>query len=228
MNTNKKYFIAAAVALIILLLMTFSKKNKEPVEPVSVPATAAQTEEITATVTEKTPTPTTTPSPSATPPPPLPPPSKEANVEKVRAFAKATLSSLYAAQRAFHSEKGRYSTDLKALGWAPGDRLLTYKMGFVEAFQPEKKDSGEVPEDMSTDSFMGHVDPDTNKEFAYHRDVQDTIIENYRGLCQDHCTASTDNFEVMLVIPIGKGREDVWLINSNKELRLVKDGTTEK
>jgi hypothetical protein len=161
---------------------------------------------------------------------PLPPPVSPDEIKTLRQQAKATLSGFYSSQRAFYSEFHRYTTDLKAAGWTPNSGAMNYKLGFlVEGSLPasaEADRSMEDPRRMSTDNFDGE-DYTNQERFTYSREIAGVTLQEYAQYCKSGCTADSETFEIMLILPLGDYRHiDVWLINEKKELRHVRDGLT--
>ncbi len=170
-------------------------------------------------------------------PPPWAPPasaspsvvlSEEQIIER-RAQLKASLAGLYTAQRAFHAEFDRYSTDLKALGWSPASPDLPAYIGFMRAFDHASEvnlPDGEVPGRLSTDAFVGSTS-DADRPYRYDSHSQIAVRELERH-CRRGCTASRDRFELISAFNLDADPTlDVWIINESKELVHVVDDERE-
>lgn len=150
-------------------------------------------------------------------------------VEHLRSFAKGSLSAAYTAQRSYMSEFGRFTTDLEGTGWQPIEPIMRFKMGFLEEFIPVTENGHvENPRYMNTDNFVnreaGIGSNDQPYFFKYSPEAEYINLDHFGRYCRQGCTASERDFEMILVLPLGEDKHDVWLINSNKQIELVQDG----
>lgn len=156
------------------------------------------------------------------------------DVKRARTLAKMTLSSMYTAQKAYHSEFGRYTTDLKMAGWMPAEKELVYKAGFVKAYWADPESEFEIDEEdprfMDSDTFAGFTVPseipnEPPSFYSVSEKLKSSRLGDYQQHCKNGCTAGPDHFEILLVMPLQDEKHvDVWLINDKKEIVLVQDG----
>lgn len=160
-------------------------------------------------------------------------PLNEEQIIERRAQIKASLAGLYTAQRAFHAEFDRYSTDLMALGWTPASATLPGYIGFTQAFEgagevdlPGGLPDGEIPTRLSTHSFVDRkADNDRTYRYDSHSNVPISDLDRY---CRRGCSASRDRFEMIAAFNLDADPTlDVWLINESKELIHVVDDERE-
>lgn len=201
----------------VALVFMRTKKSTEVVE--SDPAvTLEPTPTATPEIGNLTPTPTATvsvsPNPAATP--------NAAAIEKARASAKGRLFSAFAALKSYYYQNHRYTTDLDALGLQPMPPM-NYKMGFLREFNSTDLDQYERPTIMNTDKYIGRKIT-VSESFQYTPEADKISLDSLSGFCKHYCTATENDFEIILAYPLGNDRYDVWTINSNKELELVQDG----
>lgn len=156
------------------------------------------------------------------------------DVKRARTLAKMTLSSMYTAQKAYHAEFGRYTTDLKMAGWMPAEKELVYKAGFVKAYWADPESEFEIDEEdprfMDSDTFAGFTVPsevpnEPPSFYSVSEKLKSSRLGDYQQHCKNGCTAGPDHFEILLVMPLQDEKHvDVWLINDKKEIVLVQDG----
>ena len=160
--------------------------------------------------------------------------SKEdlAEIQQRRSNAKFALASGFTAQFAFHAEYERYTTDLKSLGFVPMQNELNYKMGFINQFHPAADDNQSTHEDwdstknLTTDTFIGEPTDKPDQKFTYAPETNAINLHDYARYCERGCTASDQEFEMLVVFPLPHSdRVDVWIVNEKKEIQQVLDGT---
>lgn len=149
-------------------------------------------------------------------------------IEHIRQKVKSLLSGAYASQMAFKAEYDQYVSDIMVAGVSL-DPVVTFKAGFLERSAEPPGMTSQVNIDvrrMNTDSLMGERDEATNEVYEYAPNVQDIDLSAYKGFCKYGCTANKDHFEMMMAVPLGSAEKvDVWIINDQKEIIQVKDGT---
>jgi hypothetical protein len=149
-------------------------------------------------------------------------------VEELRSKTKNFIASLYSSQKAFYAEYNQYITDVIAIGIST-DPVLPFKAGFLESSVELKEISSDANIDvrrLDTDSLVGERDGSINEPIKYAPFVRDIDLSAYKQFCKYRCTADSRNFEMLVAAPLGNGDQvDVWLVNDNKEIILVHDGT---
>jgi hypothetical protein len=153
--------------------------------------------------------------------------------QEIRSSMKVSLAALYAAQKAFYSEFGRYSTDFHALGYSPGGENMQYKTGFLRAYLPKQ---GRSPSEATQGPVLSHDDLDADlrrksssgsagaKGLSFAPGMEYVRLEQAAGFCRDGCTASETGFEILSVANLDQDPDlDVWVINENKEMLHVQD-----
>lgn len=150
-------------------------------------------------------------------------------VQKLRREAMASLKEMYVAEKAYHAEYNRYTTDMMSVTYLPSAREMKFRMGFVDesringAFDPTA--AAEDPRRKDLDVFLDLNQYGTNEQFHYSKSLENHQLNNYRHLCQNGCTADQESFEVLLVMPLGEERGvDVWSIQQDKTITLLQDG----
>lgn len=117
---------------------------------------------------------------------------------------------------------GRYSTDLNYIGFNPELKSLNFKLGFIEPFftksNSKNSEQKEQPENLETGLFI------EEDEIDYPEEVQRIDLSKYAKFCEMGCTATDKYFEFMIVQPIKENKNDIWLMNDLKELKLVCNG----
>ncbi len=153
-------------------------------------------------------------------------------IQKLRSEAKMTLASNYAAMASFRAELNRYTTDLKSAGFMLSKSEISYKLGFLKQFHPAGDNNQNTNEDfhseknLTTDTFIGEKDSLSNQIFKYATGVENINLDDYSKYCKKGCTASANEFEILLVLPLPNSSQvDVWTINEKKVLEQVLDGT---
>ncbi len=158
-------------------------------------------------------------------------PLSEEKVKELRSMAKLQLASSYSAFKAFYVEYNRYTTDLKSAGWWPSTPVMGYRMGFVQPFYPGEglvinEDLKEDPRALENDILINQKDEIGQTTYSFDTNAEKLRLQDYAHLCEKGCSATEEEFEVLLVLPLGDtGKTDVWTINEKKELKLVLDGT---
>lgn len=144
-------------------------------------------------------------------------------LKNLRTQLKISLSQAYTAQAAFYADFQRYSTDLHFMGFWLGPETK-FKLGFLEAFHPEKlatvDGAGEDPLRMTTDEIIRET-----KDASYASFIKDIDLSDFRHFCKKNCSAGPKGFEVIVVTKLPGQDYDVWLINEEKKILHVKDGT---
>lgn len=105
-----------------------------------------------------------------------------------------------------------------ATGFLPNQPIIKFKMGFLGDVQPERS---------STDVLIGEMAAGTGERYRYSDEVRSLDLRDYSHYCKNGCNASKEGFEMLLVVPLDAEHVDVWLVNDNKEMVLVKDGSTQ-
>lgn len=145
---------------------------------------------------------------------------------RIRSEMKLSLSGIYAAQRAFFTESGRYTTDFDVMGWMPTVQKLSAKVGFLYPFQPPQDEFNDRPDRFDTDqlveSSLSYEDPDSH--FSYAESATDVSMRSLGSFCEASCSADANHFEVIAAANLDDDEElDVWRINDRKELTHVFD-----
>lgn len=145
---------------------------------------------------------------------------------QIRAALKLYLSSIYAAEKSFHAESGRYSTDFDVIGWMPQDSRLLGKAGFLNPYQAPADDFLDQPDKYSTDlvveASQKYEDPEAS--LFYEESAQSVNLQALSSFCQYGCTADSNHFEAIAAANLDEDEElDVWRINDQKELTHVFD-----
>lgn len=226
--------LVVLIVLVVIAILFTSRREHQVKKLVPEEAqTNAEAAKVKSSVVRKTPS--VPPAKSTVTPPPAENPEVPKEVQRLRNEAKASLAGAFSSLRAFHSEYERYSTDFWAIGFKPSaieeKKPLDFKMGFLTQYDPEQPLNSEVPAAMITDTYMRVNENITNPNRdrpSYSDAAKEISLDNYRRYCQMGCTADRDRFEMILVVPVGEGRNDVWLINDKKELVQACDGLKEK
>lgn len=230
-DTSKRNLLIAVVLVAIAFFALRSKRS-----PVETPVESGKPyTEIPVAETPQEPKPSpvekVSPPPATTKPLPVGPSLPMDKIQELRNQARAHLSASYTAQRAFRAEFGRYTTDLKAMGWAPTSANVAFKLGFLTEFRPNPSndppmDIVEDPRQMSTDSFVGDRFDDVTS-YRYDDIANSLALGEYSRFCSNGCTASDDSFEILLAVPLGDtDHVDVWILNEKKQMEMVFDGVT--
>ncbi|MES3038891.1 MAG: hypothetical protein V4736_13360 [Bdellovibrionota bacterium] len=153
-------------------------------------------------------------------------------INEIRSNAKTALAAVYTSQQAYFAEFGRYTTDLKSLGWTPPKATLDFKLGFlIGSIPPESNATDDLPEEtsrMDTDIFIGEEMEETREKYQYDEVTEKIKLQDYARLCPNGCTATQEGFEMLIAVPLGDEQHvDIYLINSEKEIIHVQDGLTE-
>ncbi len=240
MSVNKKRGFALVVFIVVFILVVLSflffrspSKNNHEVSAVTTSAPTTAPLSITARIpaslpSSKTQAVTTSPiAPTIAAQPAIP-----LEVAEARSKSKMTLSSAYSALKAFRMEFGRFSTDLRFVGFAPLEyqesEIVKYKIGFLQSFTPneriEIRNYKENPEALSTDTMVDESNNSDRKARTYSSLAQNVSLNDYAQFCKMDCTASPESFELILVYPLEGHGNDIWLINDKKEPILACDG----
>lgn len=144
-------------------------------------------------------------------------------VERIRTEMKISLAVLYAAQKSFWAETGRYSTDLKAVGFTTQGKELWSKLGFLSPYSPPEILGKEDPRVMDTDSLFRESDPAKAPRLRFTARPVD--LGSLARFCRQGCTATADQFEIIAAAQLMEGYPpDVWLITEKKTIRSVSNG----
>lgn len=153
-------------------------------------------------------------------------------IQKLRNEAKLSLASNYVAMISFKAEWNRYTTDLRSAGFTPNKSELSYKQGFINQFQPADKANQNTNEDfhstknLTVDTYIGEYDSQSEQIFRYAPGVENINLDDYSSYCKQGCSASANQFEILLVLPLpNSNKVDVWTINERKVMQQVLDGT---
>lgn len=150
-------------------------------------------------------------------------------IAKRRSAVKASLSAIYTSNASFFAEYNRYTTDLAAAGYMPIEGVLAAKYGFLSAYEPRGgREENENPARHSSDIFLNLQDEDGEPLYKYDDHTKDVDLSQYAKYCRDGCTATDSRFEVVAAFNLDEDDTmDVWIIDSNKEIRHVIDDTKE-
>lgn len=145
-------------------------------------------------------------------------------IQEIRSQMKASLSEIFTAQKAYHIEKNRYSTDLVALQWSPPQAEMNFKIGFVQAFNGETENS-ENSRILDSDSFLTEKTQDGDT-YTYTATADGIRLADLVRFCQYGCSAEDENFEAIAAANLDNDATlEIWLMNSNKEVIQVTDDT---
>jgi hypothetical protein len=137
------------------------------------------------------------------------------SAEEIRSHMKVSLAAIYGAQKATFHELGRYTTDLKALGYLPvmeAGKKLWSVTGFLRPSSTQPSSSAEDPRTMNTKAI---VPKEALSESAARLNL-DEISERY---CRNGCTASESGFELLSIANLDDDPDlEIWSINERKEL----------
>lgn len=212
----------AGIAALLILIVFFAWRWLTPA-PTPPPEIAEEAPELE--LTETTPV---APTPKATPKPTPPvdlsvPPNLEKNerARRIRSEIKVSLSGLYAAEKAFFSESGRYSTDFDVVGWMPTSQKLSAKVGFLYPYQPPQDEFRDRMDRYDTDQAVeaskSFEDPDSY--LTYQDSALRVTLQNLSSYCEMNCTADARGFEAIAAANLDDDDElDIWRINDKKEL----------
>lgn len=143
-------------------------------------------------------------------------------IENVRSEMKISLSALYGAEKSFYFEFHRYSTDLATIGYGPEDGQW-HKVGFIEPFYPEKLTQTEDPRVHDTSELKQFAQ---NQPLFFRQNAEKISLADFRRFCKKGCTASESHFELLAATQLIDGYPaEVWLIDDQKNLIQVQDGT---
>jgi hypothetical protein len=146
-------------------------------------------------------------------------PLNPTEIAAARVEMKVTLAALYAAQKSFYAEYGRYSTDLNAVGYSPDEKERMSRAGFLRPFRPEGLAGSADPSFLSLDQF-------NPQQFKFSRSAKGLSLPNLSHYCRQGCSADEAQFEIIAASQFSPGAEpDVWVINQNKELVHLNDGS---
>ncbi|WP_413288485.1 hypothetical protein [Bdellovibrio sp. HCB337] len=143
--------------------------------------------------------------------------------QRIYSEIKSNLASIYVAQKAFFAETGRYSTDLKAIGWDPLDGEINLKVGFLEPSTEGDLVPDETPQGrMDSDYLMGlKIDPLSGDKvsYEYSKFAQNISLKNFSQYCRRGCSATSNRFEVMAISKTGPhGEPEAWIIDDDKNI----------
>lgn len=147
-------------------------------------------------------------------------------IAQARSEIKITLAAIYAGQKSFHSEYGRYSTDLfRGIGFMPEGKERWSKVGFLQPHSPRKLAEAEDPRYLDIDAYTNDPEIVPEQRPAYRNQGEKLSLADLSSHCRQGCTADQHGFEVMAAVTLVPGEPpEVWLINDKKELRQVQDG----
>lgn len=206
-------------ALLLLLIVLVFRAWRAP-EPEPVPAAVPAPETPAAPVVEATPSPT--PRPAAPLAPGVPADlDRDERARRIRTEIKISLSGLYAAERAFFAEAGRYSTDFDVVGWMPTSQKLSAKVGFLYPYQPPPDEYRDRMDRFDTDQIVEasktYEDPESH--MSYQDSAARVSLRSLGSYCEMNCTADATSFEAVAAANLDDDDElDVWRINDRKEL----------
>lgn len=150
-------------------------------------------------------------------------------IQQLRREAMATLRELYVAEKVFHAEFNRFTSDFLALTFLPGKKEMKFRAGFIEesripgGFDPNS--AAENPRRKDFDAFLEMNQELKEDVFRYSDSTRDHQLETYSHLCRSGCTADEKSFEVLLVMPLGPDQGvDVWSVTHDKTITLLQDG----
>lgn len=146
-------------------------------------------------------------------------------VKKIRTEIKVGLAGLYTAEKAYQAEYGRYTTDLTVIGWEPMEAKSNIKVGFVMAFNPKQLTERESPRSMDSEILRDEIQSQGRTPFEVTARAKDIDLERYESYCQRGCTADETHFEIMASTHLGYGKPEIWILNENKEIKQLNDGT---
>jgi len=139
----------------------------------------------------------------------------------IRNEIKVSLSSAYSAEKSYYDEYGRYTSDLRVMGWLPQAALVRSRLGFLSPFQPSELQMGEDPRTMDSDAFIGEQEMDYQgkmRTYAYDKSAEGFSLQELEHNCEDGCTATSEHFEILAAAMLPNGQIDAWRINDRKEL----------
>lgn len=171
-------------------------------------------------------------SPQIPPPPTATPAPGQLSAEEIatrRSSIKAALSAIYSSNASFYAEYKRYTTDLAAAGYMPTEGVLPAKFGFLTPYEPRGgREDNENPKRISSDIFLNLQDEDGEPLYKYDVHTKDVDLSKFSHFCRDGCTASDTRFEVMAAVNLDEDDTlDIWIIDTDKEIRHVVDDTKE-
>jgi len=146
--------------------------------------------------------------------------------DSLRTQARQFLLRLYGAQKAFWAEHGRYTTDLTALGIRPPGLEIPFKFGFLKPFHPEELLANalvrEDPSRTNSDHFLLELEPAHQQRYAYVSSLESLDLSQHASACHLGCTASEQDFEVLLVYPTASGKVEVWTVSGDRRIDFYK------
>lgn len=149
-------------------------------------------------------------------------------IDIIQGFIKSNLMGLYAAEMSWREEMGRFTTDIKFVGFNVDSHVVAAKFGFLNQFDPESVMEGEHPNLMNTDELVARDVTSDGKEYDYAASAEDVDLNSIKNYCQEGCTATENTFEIIAAANLDDDNTyDVWVINDRKELRHVVDDLKE-
>lgn len=143
-------------------------------------------------------------------------------IEDLRQMTKANLGGAFTAFHASKAEFGRFSTDFMTVGFEPHFKELPFKLGFLEAYWPEKlvryETIEETPDYMTSDAWVNFDVNESGYKYA-SPEVEDIDLSQFSSFCKMGCTAGEDYFELMSAFLVDNETIEVWTIDHKKRLR---------
>jgi hypothetical protein len=226
---NRRAFVGLLIAAMVWLVYLAQEHNEKRSEASatlalpSVPSVARKPAVHQAQVSHVHPTPELKQEEEADP-------SDDEKLQEARMITRVQLASVYAAEKTFFMEYGRYTTDIKFLGLNLSEAEIGFKMGFLSPTRPvvvAYVDSTlhEEPDRMDSDSLIGDTYQETNERYEYTNEAQGLSLKGLDSYCRQGCSADETQFEMLMAVPLSVGHTDVWLVNSEKDITLVQDGS---
>lgn len=224
-----KKWIAGLLALAFAILAwIFIPRSPTSVAPESHSESSTRSENMDSEQAEPPFSTSTISDLEGSPDPSLPPQSLD--VQNARISMKATLNSIYIAEKAYFAEYARYSTDLLHLGWTPEGNPLVMKAGFLRPFQPANLAPEEDSRRLNTDIFLNDRNAldQSGKRYEYDTQAKSVELNSLTKYCQAGCTASADSFELIAASNLDDDPTlDIWVINERKILTQISDDLKE-
>jgi len=153
----------------------------------------------------------------------------EQEILERRKSIRATLAGIYTAQAAYFAEFDRYSSDLGHIGYLPPEGTIKARFGFLEPYTPNGGlNANEEPSRSSSDAFVALKDDDGEAVYQYDDYSRGASLAKYERFCDNRCTVSGDQFEVISAVNLDNDETlDVWIIDHRKNVRHVVDDTKE-
>lgn len=151
-------------------------------------------------------------------------PIEERLIEIVRSDIKTVLSSIAVAEKTVKEDIGRFTTDLKYLGFLNKSIIFSAKFGFLSTFDAGSQMEGENPSLMNTDELVKFDKDSDGREHEYGATAEEIDFATLISFCHDNCTANEDIFEIIAAANLDEDTTyDVWTINEKNELKHLVD-----